>query len=325
MPLPKSFVGRIDPPMIAAPQFLVSGPDYVTEACKAGIVGTFPALNQRTTEGFEEWVVQIKKTLADFASSSGRAPAPFGVNLIVHHSNPRVEPDLEICVKHEVPLIITSLGAVADLVDKVHGYGGLVFHDITNMRHAKKAAGAGVDGLILVCAGAGGHAGVINPFALVPEVRAIYDGTIILAGAISDGRSVAAAIAMGADLAYLGTRFIATTESMASDENKQMILDSYASDIVYTPKISGVPGSFLRDSLIHAGFDPDKLPDKTEVNMGEELNSEARAWKNIWSAGQGVGSIHDVPSTAELVARFRDEYHTAIADLAGRADAQAAE
>ena len=325
MPLPESFLGRIDPPMIAAPQFLVSGTDYVIEACKAGIVGSFPALNQRNTEAFEQWVVEIKKTLADHAASGGRAPAPYGVNLIVHDSNPRVEADLEICIKHEVPLIITSLGAVSELVDRVHDYGGLVFHDVINMRHARSAARAGVDGLILVCAGAGGHAGVINPFALVPEARAMFEGTIILAGAISDGRSVAAAIMMGADLAYLGTRFIATTERMASDENKQMILDSYASDIVYTPKISGVPGSFLRQSLIHAGFDPDKLPDKDEVNVGEELNSEARAWKNIWSAGQGVGAIHDVPSTAELVARFKDEYHAAIAELAGRAGAQAAE
>ena len=207
-----------------------------------------------------------------------------------------------------MPLIITSLGAVADLVDAVHGYGGVVFHDVTTVRHGRKAAGAGVDGLILVCAGAGGHAGIASPFALVPEIRQFFDGTILLAGSISDGRGIAAAEMMGADMAYLGTRFINTKESLVKDANRQMIIDAAAADIVYTPAISGIPANFLRESLVKAGLDPDNLPVKKEINMGEELDAESRAWKDIWSAGQGVGSIDDVPSAAELCQRLKQEY-----------------
>jgi nitronate monooxygenase len=288
--------------------FLTSGPDLVVAACKAGVVGSFPALNQRSTEGFAEWLGDIEERLDE-------GDAPYGVNLIVHKTNPRLQADLEVCAEHKVPLVITSLGALQELVEAVHGYGGAVFHDVTTIRHARKAAGAGVDGLILVCAGAGGHAGVINPFALVDEVRAFFDGIIVLAGAISTGRQVAAARAMGADLAYLGTRFITTAESMASDANKQMICQSVAADIVYTPAISGVPASFLRASLVQAGLDPDNLPVKTDINMGAELDTESRAWKDIWSAGQGVGAITDSPSVAELVGRLRAEYDEAIADL----------
>ncbi len=327
MPLPKMLEGRMRLPAVAAPQFLVSGPDYVVEACKAGIVGAFPALNQRSSEGFESWLAEIAERLdgAEGLGPGGR-PAPYGVNLIAHRTNPRLEPDLAIAVKHKVPIIITSLGAISDLVDAVHSYGGIVLHDVTNIRHARKAAGAGVDGLVLVCAGAGGHAGVINPFALLPEVRAFFDRTIVLAGCISHGRAIAAAEMMGADLAYLGTRFIATEESMASDDYKRMVIESRAADIVYTPAISGVPASFLRQSLVNAGLDPDELPSLGKAELGEELTRpEKRPWKNIWSAGQGVGTITDAPSIAELVGRFEREYLDAVAEIAGRSAARAAE
>ena len=304
MPLPKSFEGRLSLPAVSAPMFLVSGPKLVKATCKAGVPGTFPALNQRSTEEFEDWVVETKEGLDDNA-------APYGVNLIVHKTNPRVEADLAICEKHEVPLIITSLGAVPDLVDTVHGYGGVVFHDIVNIRHAQKAAEAGVDGLILVCAGAGGHAGAMSPFALLPEVRKFFDGTILLAGCISDGRSIAAARMLGADLAYLGTRFIATAESRAPDGFKAMIRDSAAKDIIYTPSISGIPGSFLRPSIEAAGMNPDDLPEPGKP-LGEGLEAEVRAWRDVWSAGQGVGQIDDAPPAAELIARLKAEYNDAV-------------
>jgi nitronate monooxygenase len=313
MPLPSQLEGRLRLPAIAAPMFLVSGPELVTEACKAGVMGTFPALNQRSSEGYEEWLVEIKETLAAHDRANPDAPAaPYGVNLIVHHSNPRLQADLELTVKHKVPVVITSLGAVSDLVDAVHSYGGLVFHDVINIRHAQKAAGAGVDGLIPVCAGAGGHAGTLSPFALVPEIRRFFDGAIILSGCISTGDQIAAAKMIGADLAYLGTRFIATKESRAEEEYKRMIVETQAKDIIYTPKISGVAGSFLRPSIEAAGLDPENLEPKKEVNFGKELDAK-KAWKSIWSAGQGVGSIDDIPTTAELVARLGREYDEAVA------------
>ena len=221
-------------PVIAAPLFLISGPKLVIECCKNGIVGTFPALNQRTSEGFEEWLIQIKTELDKFEKETGKKPAPFGVNLIVHNTNPRVQADLKICIKHKVPIIITSLGAVSRLVDAVHSYGGIVFHDVVKKRHAEKAAEAGVDGLILVAAGAGGHAGTINPMALISEIKSFFNKTVILSGCISNGRDVASAMQMGADLAYMGTRFINTKESRAPQDYKQMIIDSGATDIVYT-------------------------------------------------------------------------------------------
>jgi nitronate monooxygenase len=326
MPFPASLQGKLALPAIAAPMFLVSGPELVVAACRAGVIGTFPALNQRSSEGFEGWLTSIGDALrAAEAEREGtdRPPvAPYGVNLIVHRSNPRVQTDLELCIKHKVPLVITSLGAVADLVQAVHRYGGLVFHDVTTLRHAEKAAEAGVDGLILVCAGAGGHAGTLSPFALLPEVRRIFKGTIVLAGALSDGRSIAAARLLGADLAYLGTRFIATRESMAPPEYKQMILDGAAADIVYTSAISGIPGSFLRPSIRAAGLDPDDLPVKPggyKAKAGGEgggshtAESEAKAWKAVWSAGQGIGSITDIPSVSDLVRRLRQEYAEAKA------------
>ena len=306
MPIPALFQGRITLPVIAAPMFLVSGPDLVVETCKAGVVGSFPALNQRSTEGYGEWLAEIRER-------NGNAAAPFGVNLIVHRSNTRLDADLAETVRQCVPFVITSLGAVSEVVDAIHGYGGLVFHDVINLRHARKAAEAGVDGLIAVSAGAGGHAGTYNPFAFLHEIRQFYQGTIILSGAMSTGAHVVAARAAGADFAYLGTRFIATTESRAPEEYKQMILAATAKDIVYTNAISGVNGNFLSASLEAAGLDPANLPEfNRELHLG---SSEKRAWKNIWSAGQGVGAIQDVPSTAELVARLSREYAEAVAGL----------
>ncbi|MEK7356202.1 MAG: nitronate monooxygenase [Bdellovibrionota bacterium] len=298
-------------PAIAAPMFLVSGDKMVIETCKAGMVGTFPALNLRSTEQFRQWVVEIKAALAEFEKTTGKKAAPFGVNLIVHKSNPRLEADLAVCVQEKVPIIITSLGAVAELVQNVHAYGGVVFHDVTTLRHAQKAAGAGVDGLIAVCAGAGGHAGRINPFALVGQIRQFFDRTLILAGALSQGHDVFAAQVMGADLAYMGTRFIATTESQAQPEYKQMILDCEAEDIIYTPAVSGVPASFMKASLEKAGFKD--FDSKGSVDFGHKLtlDDEAKAWKNIWSAGQGVSNIKDVPSVAALVDRLDREYQAA--------------
>lgn len=305
MPLPQIFRGRLQVPAIAAPMFLVSGPDLVVETCRAGMVGTFPALNARTTAGYEEWLTNIEGRLA------GTDAAPYGVNLIVHKTNERLQADLAATVRHKVPLVITSLGAVADLVQAVHSYGGLVFHDVISVRHAQKAIDAGVDGIIAVAAGAGGHAGTLSPFALVPEIRQIFDGVIILSGAMSTGAHIAAARAMGADLAYLGTRFIATRESMAQAEYKQMLTRNVAAGIIYTPAISGVNANFMRESIQAAGLDPDNLTSHGKMDMG----SEAKVWKNIWSAGHGVGSIADIPATAELVARLKKEYADARAAL----------
>ncbi len=306
-------------PVISAPMFLVSGPKLVTAACKAGIVGTFPALNQRSTEGFDEWLTDIEAELAEFKQANPDAPCgPYGVNLIVHRSNPRVQADLEVCVKHKVPLIITSLGAVSEVVDAVHSYGGLVFHDITNRRHAQKAIEAGADGLILVAGGAGGHAGTTNPFALIEDIRQIFDGYIILAGALSTGRDVLAARVMGADFAYMGTRFIATKESNAQDEYKQMVCEARPEDIIHTPAVSGVPANFMQQSLLENGFDLKKLMQPGEVDFGAKLtvSDEAKAWKTIWSAGHGVAAIDDVPTVGELVDRIADEYQTAKASVA---------
>lgn len=310
MALPNTFKNRLALPVVAAPMFLVSGTEIVIACCKAGIVGTFPALNQRSSDGLEKWLEIISQNLTD-------KDAPYGVNLIVHKTNPRVQPDLDICIKYKVPLIITSLGAIADLVDEVHSYGGVVFHDVTTVRHAQKAAEAGCDGLILVCAGAGGHAGTINPFALLPEIRNFFKGTILLAGSISDGRSIAAAQMLGADLAYLGTRFIATHESKAPDAFKEMLVNSSAKDIMYTPAISGIPGNFLRPSLEVAGFDPDKLPIKKadQAEFGEQMQEERKAWRDVWSAGQGVGQIDDIPNAQDLIERLKEEYATAIKEF----------
>lgn len=303
MPLPKIFEG-LRLPAIAAPMFLASGPNLVVEVCRSGLVGTFPALNQRTTEGFVDWLTEIKSRLSAVPNA-----APYGVNLIVHRSNPRLEPDLQKIVEHKVPLIITSLGAVPDVVKAVHSYGGLVFHDVISRRHAEKAAEAGVDGIIAVTAGAGGHAGTLSPFALIPEIRSFFDGTILLSGATSTGAQIAAARVMGADMAYLGTRFLATKEATISEEQKRMTVEAKAADIFYTPAISGVAANFLRPSLVAAGLDPDNL-----VNHGAmDLGNEAKAWKTVWSAGQGVASLRDVPGAAELCERLIAEYAQAMA------------
>jgi nitronate monooxygenase len=303
MPLPRALEG-LAIPAIAAPMFLASGPDLVVEVCRSGLVGTFPALNQRTSDGYGAWLSEIRERLAAVA-----APAPFGVNLIVHKSNPRLAADLEVTVRHRVPLVITSLGAAHEVVAAVHSYGGLVFHDVVGLRHAEKAAAAGVDGIIAVCAGAGGHAGTLSPFALVPEIARIFAGTIVLSGAMSTGRHVAAARLLGADLAYLGTRFLATRECLAPEAQKAMIVASAAADVVYTPKISGVPANFLRASIAAAGIDLDAATQHASL----DLQNEARAWKTVWSAGQGVGSIDGVPAAADLCARLIAEYRAAWA------------
>ncbi|MEY3011794.1 MAG: hypothetical protein RIT45_529 [Pseudomonadota bacterium] len=319
MPVPAAFAGKTRLPVISAPMFLVSLPELVVASCEAGVIGTFPALNHRTSEGFDAWLTEIETRLeATRAARVGTdlpPVAPYGVNLIVHRTNPRVEADLAICVKHRVPLVITSLGAVREVVDAVHSYGGVVFHDVTNVRHADKAIAAGVDGLILVTAGAGGHAGTTSPFALLPEIRQRFGGTICLAGCISDGRAVAAAIALGADYAYMGTRFIATAEAAAAADYKQMVVDSQSADILYTDAISGIPASFLKPSLRRAGVDVDHLPKDKEIDLGKELDPDAKAWKDVWSAGQGVAAIHDVPTVADLIDRLDAEMQAARNDL----------
>lgn len=310
-----AFIDALRLPVVAAPMFLISGPQLVIECCKQGIVGTFPALNQRSTDGFESWIIEIKAALAAFEAETGKKAAPFGVNLIVHHTNPRLEADLAICVKHQVPLIITSLGAVPQLVEAVHSYGGLVFHDIIKKRHAEKAAQAGVDGLIVVAAGAGGHAGITNPISLVAEVRSFFSKTILLSGCISNGRDVASALQMGADLAYMGTRFINVEESNADEAYRKMIIDSSASDIVYTAAVSGVSANFLRPSLEAMGITEDLWGKSKKIDFGSELDAakaEAKAWKTIWSAGQGVTSIADVVSVQVLVDRMKAEFIAAI-------------
>ena len=315
MPLPASLKDTLSLPLVAAPMFLISGPELALACCKQGIVGSFPALNQRTSEGFEDWLIQMNEELAAFRSANPEVKtAPYAVNLIVHRTNPRWQADLELCVKHKVPIIITSLGAASQVVEAVHSYGGVVFHDVTNQKHARKAAEAGVDGIIAVAAGAGGHAGTINPIVLVHEIREVFDGTILLAGGLSHGEDLLAAQALGADLAYLGTRFINTFESQADEAYRNMIIEAVSGDIIHTPAVSGVPASFMRQSLEAAGFPMDKLNQAGEINYGEKLkpiDDEAKAWKTVWSAGQGVSQIHDVLTVPDLVSRLTDEYRSA--------------
>lgn len=298
-------------PVIGAPMFIVSTPQLVIAQCKAGIVGSFPALNARPASQLDDWLSQITEELAAYARANpARKVAPFAVNQIVHASNDRLAHDVELCVKHRVPIVITSLRPPAEVVSAVHSYGGIVFHDVISVRHAQKAAGQGVDGIIAVCAGAGGHAGMLSPFALVKEIRAIFDGTIILAGAMSTGADVLAARALGADLAYLGTRFIATDEANASSIYKQMLVDSKAEDIVYTSLFSGIAGNYLRASVAQTGLDPDELPEasKTTMNFGTGGNTARKAWKDIWSAGQSVSGIDAIEPVEALVARMEVEY-----------------
>lgn len=309
MPIPSAFRNRLAAPIVAAPMFLISGPDLVVGCCRSGVVGTFPALNQRTSEGYAAWLDEI----ADRLSGSANA-APFGINLVVHRSNPRLEADLSITIDRKVPLVITSLGLNRDLIKAVHDYGGLVFHDVTSLKFAEKAADAGVDGLIAVAFGAGGHAGMISPFAALQEIRKIFDGVLLLGGAISNGAQVAAARLMGADMAYIGTRFIATKESLAIQRQKQMLVEARAADIVYTPAISGIHGNFLRQSIAAAGRDPDDLTAPAQFNFG---TTDAKAWKDIWAAGQGVGGIENIPAVDELCRRLSQEYEDALAAAPG--------
>ena len=311
MALPDGWRGRLRVPVIGAPMFLVSGVELVAAQCLGGVLGTFPSLNARSTEAYRDWLAELGARLDGVASA-----APFGVNLIVHRSNRRLDADLAATVAARVPLVVTSLGAARDVVAAVHGYGGLVFHDVINRRHAEKAAAAGVDGLIGVAAGAGGHAGTLNPFALLAELRAVFAGPIALAGCINTGRQVAAALMAGADLAYVGTRFLATRESLAAAGHKDMILAAQAADIVYTKAVSGVAANFLARSLAAAGIDP-AAPD-TGPGSGHalDLGTEARAWRDIWSAGQGVGGIADLPAAGDLCARLAAEYRAALAGAA---------
>ncbi|MFT5500043.1 MAG: nitronate monooxygenase [Woeseiaceae bacterium] len=309
--LPAILDGHLRLPIIGAPMFIVSGPELVLAQCKAGIVGAFPALNARPESTLDEWLARITTELAEFATANPELPvAPFAVNQIVHQSNNRLQHDVELCVKYKVPVVITSLRPPAMVVEAVHSYGGVVFHDVINLRHAKKAIEQGVDGIITVCAGAGGHAGTTSPFALVKEVREIFDGTIILSGSMSLGSDALAAQAMGADLAYIGTRFIATEEANAPGNYKEMIVASKSADIVYTSLFTGVDGSYLRGSIENAGLDPDNLPaaEKSTMDFGSGGGSKAKAWKDIWGAGQGVGSMHEVMPVNALVMRMQQEY-----------------
>jgi nitronate monooxygenase len=304
-------------PVVASPMFIVSYPELVLAQCKAGIVGSFPALNARPAELLDEWLTQIGEELAAHKAAHPEAiVGPVAVNQIVHQSNARLEHDVRVCVEHKVPVFITSLRApVKEMIDAVHSYGGIVLHDVINLRHAQKALEAGVDGLILVAAGAGGHAGTLSPFALVGEVRRMFDGPIVLSGAIANGGAILAAQAMGADLAYIGTRFIATQEAHAVDSYKRAIVNATAADIVYTNLFTGVHGNYIRESILNAGLDPDDLPasDKTKMNFAGD---KAKAWKDIWGAGQGVGLMNDVPTVGELVARLTREYEQTRSRLA---------
>jgi nitronate monooxygenase len=322
MPIPASFLDRLSLPVIGAPMFIASTPDLVIEQCKAGVIGSFPALNARPASRLDEWLARIREELDAYAAANpGARVAPFAVNQIAHASNDRLAHDVEACVRHRVPLIITSLRPPREIVEAAHSYGGLVFHDVINVRHARKAAEQGVDGIIAVCAGAGGHAGMASPFALVREIRQFYAGTIVLSGAMSSGADVLAAQALGADMAYIGTRFLATREANVDGGYKQMIVASSSDDIVYTSLFTGVKGNYLARSVAAAGLDPANLPeaDKSTMDFGSGGNMEKKAWRDIWSAGQGAGNIHDVLPTGELVARMIHEYEDARGRICGAA------
>src|SRR5262245_20408127 len=319
MALPPVF-DKLRLPAVGAPQFIVANPELVIAQCKAGIVGAFPSLNARPQHVLDEWLDRIKDELASYDEAHPSSPAaPYAVNLIVHKTNERIETDLAACVKHKVPIVITSLGARPDVNEAVHSYGGIVLHDIINITFAKKALEKGADGLIAVAAGAGGHAGALSPFALVHEIREFFDGPLLHACAIATGKGILAAQAMGADLAYMGSAFIATQEANAPDAYKQMIVESAAGDIVYSNLFTGVLGNYLKGSIAAAGLDPDNLPqsDPSAMKFGDS-GSKAKAWKEIWGAGQGVGGVHEVVPTAQLVARLKREYDEAKRGLCAR-------
>ena len=317
MPLPE-VLKRVPFPVIASPMFIISTPKLVIAQCKAGVVGSMPALNARPAAQLDEWLAEITETLDAHNRAHPEQPAaPFAINQIVHKSNDRLEHDLEMCVKYKVPIIITSLGAREDVNQAVHGYGGVVMHDVINNRFAHKAVEKGADGLIAVAAGAGGHAGTLSPFALVQEIREWFDGPLALSGSIAHGRSILAARAMGADFAYIGSAFIATEEARAVEAYKQMIVDSTSADILYSSKFTGVHGNYLRPSIIAAGLDPDALGDgdPSQMSFGSKNAGDAKAWKDIWGCGQGIGAVKQVVPTAELVARLKAEYAAAQAAI----------
>jgi nitronate monooxygenase len=318
MPLPTALQGNLRLPLIGAPMFIVSNPDLVIAQCTAGIVGSFPALNARPQEMLDDWIRQIKDGLAEHRENYPDEPvAPFAVNQIAHQSNERLLADMEVCVRHEVPIIITSLRPPEEIVTAVHSYGGLVFHDVINMRHARKAIEQGVDGVIAVCVGAGGHAGPSSPFALIKEIRREFDGVIILSGSMTSGADVLAARALGADLAYMGTRFIATAEANAIPDYKEMIVDSASEDIAYSSLFTGVHGSYLKGSIRNAGLDPDNLPEgnKAAMDFGKADKTDAKVWRDIWGAGQGVGNIDDILPARELILRMEQEYESMQQEL----------
>ena len=322
MALPEFLQNNLRVPVLGSPLFLVSGPELVIAQCKAGIIGSFPALNARPAEVLDDWLTRINTELEEYKAANRDAiVAPYAVNQICHASNDRLMQDMETCVKHKVPIIITSLRPPAEIVEAAHSYGGVVYHDVINVRHARKAAEEGVDGLILVCAGAGGHAGALSPFALLREVKEWFDGTVLLSGAIGDGFCVASALAMGADLAYMGTRFIATEEANADQGYKDMLIQSAADDVVYSSLFTGVMGNYLKPSISAAGLDPNNLPeaDKTKMNFGSGGNMKSKAWKDIWGSGQGIGAIQDVEPVEAVVARLEAEYREAIDSLVQRA------
>lgn len=312
MPIPELFRNRLALPVIGAPMFIASGPELVIAQCKAGVPGVFPSVNARSPEMLDEWLTRINGEVEIHRAAQGeKRVSPFGVNLIVHNTNPRLQDDLAVVVKHRVPFIVTSVGKPAEVVKAIHDYGGILFHDVTTVKHARKAIESGVDGLILVCAGAGGHAGTLSPFALVAEVREFWPGPLAIAGAISNGRAIRAAEILGADFAYLGTRFLATHEANVPDAYKRMIVDHASADIVYTSAFTGVPGNYLRPSIVASGIDPETLAEsagKPTLKMFEAGANKPKAWKEVWSAGQGIGGIRDVAPVTEVVERLRQEY-----------------
>ena len=321
MALPPILSQRLRLPVIASPLFIISGPDLVIAQCKAGVVGSFPSLNARPIIQLDEWLARITEELADWdRKNPDRPSAPFAVNQIVHKTNNRLDEDVALCKKYKVPLVITSLGANVDMNAEIHSWGGVILHDVINDKFARKAIEKGADGLIPVAAGAGGHAGGLSPFALMQELRQWFDGPIALSGSIACGRSILAAQAMGADLAYMGSAFIATKEANAVQGYKDMIVESSGEDIVYSNLFTGVHGNYLRPSIERAGLDPDNLPqaDPSKMNFGSGGNTEAKAWKDIWGCGQGIGVLNDIPSTADFVDRLAAEYETAKAELAAK-------
>ena len=321
MALPPVLRDRLRLPVIASPLFIISNPDLVIAQCKAGIVGSFPSLNARPVSLLDEWLHRITEELAAWDRDHPDTPsAPFAVNQIVHKTNDRLEQDVELCVKHKVPVIITSLGARTDVNDAIHSYGGGVLHDVINSKFARKAIEKRADGLIAVAAGAGGHAGTLSPFALVQELREWFDGPIALSGSIANGEAILGAQAMGADLAYIGSAFIATKEANADQGYKDMIVASSGDDIVYSNLFTGVHGNYLRPSIELAGLDPDNLPqaDPSKMNFGSGGNTKAKAWKDIWGCGQGIAAVKDIPSAGELVARLGREYEAAIEALSAK-------